>query len=293
MNHLCAPMFAVLFALTGLTGVSAKSPSTVANKSLLWKISGKDLNKPSYLFGTMHIICPDDYIWTKKMEEALTKSEKVCFEMDMDAPAVMMSVATGLIDPSGMTLLDHFGAENYKKVSDYMRDSLGINIMLFNTMRPTILPVLFSEKSSHCQVTVSYEDKIMQAAKSAGKEIQGLEYPEDQIALLNTLPADSVIKDIMDIVNGTKNEDTNYYKMIAAYKSQDITALHDLINASQDMGDNPGVFIDDRNIKWIPRMVDMMDQNSMFFAVGAGHLWGDNGVINLLRKEGYTVTPIK
>lgn len=293
MSYFYASVFAVMLLLAGIADTNAKSPSTVSNKSLLWKISGKDLNKPSYLFGTIHIICPEDYLWTKKMEDALAKAEEVCFEMDMDAPAVMMSVATGLIDPSGKTLKDYFGEEDYKKVAKYMQDTLGISIMMFNTMRPTILPVIFSGKSSHCDLTVSYEDKIMQTAKVAGKNIQGLENPEEQIALLNTLPVDSVIKDIMDIVNGTKFEDTNYAKLIAAYKSQDVVALHDLINTSHDLGENEAIFIDERNIKWVPRMIEMMDQKSMFFAVGAGHLWGENGVINLLRKEGYIVTPVK
>lgn len=293
MSHFYASVLAALFIITGTVDTNAKSPSTVSNKSLLWKISGKDLDKPSYLFGTMHIICPEDYFWSKKMEEALAKAEEVCFEMDMDAPAVMMSVATGLNDPNGKTLEDHFGKESYIKIANYMRDTLGIDILMFNNMRPTILPVLFSTKSSHCDSTVSYEDKIMQTAKAAGKDVQGLENPEEQIALLNALPIDSVIKDIMDIVNGTKVEDTNYAKLIAAYKAQDVSALHDLINASNDLGSNAGIFIDDRNIKWVPRMIEMMDQKAMFFAVGAGHLWGENGVIGLLKKEGYTVTPVR
>lgn len=293
MSYFYAPVFAVLFLFAGIADTSAKSPSAVSNKSLLWKISGKDLDKPSYLFGTMHIVCPQDYIWTKKMEEALAKAEEICFEMDMDAPAVMMSVSTGLVDPSGKTLKDFFGEEDYKKVAAYMHDTLGIEIMLFNNMRPTILPVLFSSKSSHCDNTISYEETIMKTAKAAGKEIQGLENPEEQIALLNTLSADSVIKDIKDIVNGTKFEDTNYVKLISAYKSQDVVALHDLINTSHDLGENEAIFIDERNMKWVPRIIEMMDQRSMFFAVGAGHLWGENGVINLLRKEGYTVIPVK
>ncbi len=293
MNRLCAPTLLFLSLLTSYVQGFAQPSEDKNNKSLLWKISGGDLNKPSYLFGTIHIVCPENYIWTDKMETAFQRSEEVCFEMDMDDPAVMLSVSEGLKDNSGKTLKDYFSPDDYTRLSDYMHDSLGMSIMMFNNMRPSILPFIFSGKSSHCEVSVSYEDKIMAAAHTAGKDVKGLEKPAEQIALFNILPADSVIKDVMDIVNGVKKEDTNYHKLIAAYISQDIPALYEMIRATNDLGSNASAFIDDRNIKWVPRMVDMMDQKSMFFAVGAGHLWGDNGVINLLKKEGYIVSPVK
>lgn len=293
MKRLCAPTLLFLSLLTGYVQSCAQPSNDKMNKSLLWKISGKDLVKPSYLFGTIHVVCPENYIWTDKMEAAFKKCDEVCFEMDMDDPVVMLSVSEGLKDNSGKTLKDYFTPEDYAKLSTYMRDSLGMSIMMFNTMRPAILPFIFSGKSSHCEVSISYEDTLMKAAHSAGKDVKGLENPEEQIALFNILPADSVIKDVMNIVNGVKQEDTNYHKLIAAYTSQDIPALYEMIRATNDLGSNADAFIDERNIKWVPRMVDMMDQKSMFFAVGAGHLWGDNGVINLLKKEGYTVSPVK
>ena len=293
MKRLYAPTLLFLSLLTGYVQSCAQPSNDKMNKSLLWKISGKDLIKPSYLFGTIHVVCPENYIWTDKMEAAFKKCNEVCFEMDMDDPVVMLSVSEGLKDNSGKTLKDYFTPEDYAKLSIYMRDSLGMSIMMFNTMRPAILPFIFSGKSSHCEVSISYEDTLMKAAHSAGKDVKGLENPEEQIALFNILPADSVIKDVMNIVNGVKQEDTNYHKLISAYTSQDVPALYEMIRATNDLGNNADAFIDERNIKWVPRMVDMMDQKSVFFAVGAGHLWGDNGVINLLKKEGYIVSPVK
>lgn len=293
MKRLCTPTLLFLSLLASYTQGYAHPPEDKKNKSLLWKISGKDLINPSYLFGTIHVVCPENYIWTDKMEAAFQKSEEVCFEMDMDDPAVMLSVSAGLADKSGKTLQDYFTPDDYTKLSNYVRDSLGMSIMMFNNMRPAILPFIFSGRTSHCEVSISYEDTLMKTAHSTGKDVKGLENPEEQIALFNILPADSIVKDIMDIVNGVKQEDTNYHKLIAAYTSQDIVALYDMIRATNDLGDNADAFIDERNIKWVPRMIEMMDQKSVFFAVGAGHLWGDNGVISLLSKEGYTVTPVR
>ena len=289
------PFSAILLLLLIVTGKSgiATAQAASGDKSLLWQVSGKGLDKPSYIFGTIHIICSSDYIWTSKMQQAFQKAQEICFEMDMDDPAVMMTIAMGLMDNSGKTLEDYFKPEDYKKLSNYIRDTLGMSISMLESMKPTILPIIFTGKSSHCKTTVSYEEKLMDAARKAKKNIVGMEKPEEQIELFNKLPTDSVIKEVMDMVNGIDQEDTTYNKMINAYKTQDLPALDDLINRSKELDDNMTAFVDERNIKWIPRMVDMMDQKSMFFAVGAGHLWGENGIINLLRKEGYAVKPLR
>ena len=273
------PFSAILLLLLIVTGKSgiATAQAASGDKSLLWQVSGKGLDKPSYIFGTIHLICSSDYIWTSKMQQAFQKAQEICFEMDMDDPAVMMTIAMGLMDNSGKTLEDYFKPEDYKKLSNYIRDTLGMSISMLESMKPTILP----------------EEKLMDAARKAKKNIVGMEKPEEQIELFNKLPTDSVIKEVMDMVNGIDQEDTTYNKMINAYKTQDLPALDDLINRSKELDDNMTAFVDERNIKWIPRMVDMMDQKSMFFAVGAGHLWGENGIINLLRKEGYAVKPLR
>ena len=289
------PFSAILLLLLIVTGKSgiATAQAASGDKSLLWQVSGKGLDKPSYIFGTIHLICSSDYIWTSKMQQAFQKAQEICFEMDMDDPAVMMTIAMGLMDNSGKTLEDYFKPEDYKKLSNYIRDTLGMSISMLESMKPTILPIIFTGKSSHCKTTVSYEEKLMDAARKAKKNIVGMEKPEEQIELFNKLPTDSVIKEVMDMVNGIDQEDTTYNKMINAYKTQDLPALDDLINRSKELDDNMTAFVDERNIKWIPRMVDMMDQKSMFFAVGAGHLLGENGIINLLRKEGYAVKPLR
>jgi uncharacterized protein YbaP (TraB family) len=288
-------LISLFIALLFFTAPSrAVSPADTSGKSLLWQISGKDLVKPSYLFGTIHMICPDDYIWSTKMQQAFSKADDICFEMDLDDPAVMMTIATGMLDNSGKTLQDYFSAADYKKLSAYIKDSLGLTIEMFSTMKPMILPMIFTGKSAYCDIPVSYEEKLTQSAKEQKKDIAGIETPEEQIAVLNSMPVDSVVKEVMDIVNGVEQEnDSLFGQLMTAYKTQDLPTLYELMHRSKDLENEMGAFLDDRNIKWIPRMIDMMDKRSMFFAVGAGHLWGEKGVIHLLRAEGYIVTPVR
>ena len=279
--------------LTVLLNLTAGAQQTETNKSLLWRISGKELSKPSYLFGTIHMICKDDYLWTEKMKTTLDKSDKVCFEMDLDDNTVMMQVATGLIDHSGKKLRDYFTPDQYTLIAKYVKDSAGMDIAMFESMKPVALQTMIATKSSMCDNQVSYEDQIMQTAIKDKKEILGLEEPKEQLDALESIPTDSVIKELMDVVANNKSDDAEYTQLISAYKNQDIPALYKIITATKELGEDMGVFLDERNKKWIARMENKMKPSSVFFAVGAGHLWGNNGVINLLRTQGYKVEPIK
>src|ERR1700744_1666000 len=100
--------FTLLIAFFSNLTVQAQENTGNEYHSLLWRISGKGLDKPSYLFGTMHLICADDFIWTSKMRESLEKSKKVCFEMDLDDPKTMMDVAAGMMDKDGKKLSSYF-----------------------------------------------------------------------------------------------------------------------------------------------------------------------------------------
>ena len=278
-------------ALTLLTNLSSQAQeSKTNNKSLLWKISGKGLTKPSYLFGTMHLICVQDYVWTDKMKTSLDKSDKICFEMDLNDPGLMMQATTGLLDNSGKKLRDYFTPEQYELVRRYLKDSLGMDIAMFSQMKPIALQTMISTKSVSCDNTVSYEDSIMKTGLKSNKQILGLEEPKEQLDVLERIPVDTVIKELLEAIQSTSSAaDTEYTQLINAYKRQDVPLLYSLVTRSKDLSADMGAFLDERNIKWIPRMAAKMDKTSVFFAVGAGHLWGDNGVINLLRKNGYKV----
>lgn len=271
----------------------AQHTNSSDNKSLLWRISNKSMNKPSYLFGTIHAICPDDYLWTDSMDACLQKTDEVCFEMDISDPQVMMQVAAYMIDASGKKLKDYFTPQQYSKLENYIKDSLGMDINMVSQMKPVALTSLFITKSTNCKAPVMYEERISEEAKKLKIPIAGLEEPQDEIDIMEKIPVDSVIKELIAMTDGKPDDLAAYAELVHAYKTQDLPTLYKLINNSKESGIDMGIFINDRNRKWIGKMTDKMDQRAVFFAVGAGHLWGEKGVINLLRKKGYTVVPVK
>ena len=292
-----------LIAVSTFTFAYAQNPKKHSNnnppvdtfsRSLLWRISGNGLQKASWLFGTIHMICPRDYFWTISMQLSLDSSQVVCFEMNLDDPSIMVEAASSMIDTSGKTLKDYFTDEQYKKLEKYVNDSLGMPISTFQSMKPIALDMLMTSKNMSCSNPVSYEENILEDAKKSNKTITGLEEAKEQIAILESIPVDSIIKDMMENIKGdTSYNNNNYDDLVAAYKKQDLGSLYTLLQQSNDIGTDMGVFLDDRNKKWIGRIEAKMKTKPVFFAVGAGHLWGPNGVIALLRKKGYTVEAVR
>lgn len=285
-------VFIVFLLLAGICSYG-QAPA-VLEHTLLWKISGKDAQGTSYLFGTMHMICVDDYVWNTAMQKSFSASEKVCFEMDLDDPQVMMQVATGMIDQSGKKLKDYFTDVQYQLLKQYIKDSAGLDIAMFEQMKPIALQTIMGFSQAGCTSQTSYEDSLSKTATQSGKEIIGLEDAREQLDVLESLPTDSVIADIVSMLNHTARQDETEYKaLISAYTHQDLNTLYRLISNSKSLGAELPVFLDDRNKRWIPRMASKMKQSTVFFAVGAGHLAGPNGVISLLRAAGYKVEAVK
>jgi uncharacterized protein YbaP (TraB family) len=116
---------------------------------------------------------------------------------------------------------------------------------------------------------------------------------EDQLAVFDAIPDSLEIRSIMNMVNDFDAQKKEFNRMSTIYKSQDLEALYQLIAESPEMMGSQELLLDHRNRNWIPVMDSAMKKTSTFFAVGAGHLGGNQGVLELLRKQGYSVKPIQ
>lgn len=261
-------------------------------KSLLWKITGNGLTKPSYIFGTIHIICPDDYVWTPTMQYALKQSEQVVFEMDMDDPSLQAQMTKGMMTKDGKKLKDYYTEEEYKRLNDVAVKN-GIPLAMLQNIEPFGLISFLYMKASSCQIPDSYEGNIMKLAQKDDKEILGLESLDEQLKVIDGMDNDSIAKQVLKIVDDLDSFKITFQSMLTLYKKQDLPALHNLFLESPDYKDDLDALLYSRNKKWVPIMSSLAEAKPTFFAVGAGHLWGQDGVIDLLQKSGYTLTAIK
>jgi uncharacterized protein len=281
---------ALLILAAGVVGFGQKPAS-----ALLYKVSGKGLTKPSYILGTFHAICPTDMVPIEKLSRYVDETEQLYLELDLDDPAIMFSMAQALQLPAGKTLKELYTEEQYSKVGGLLKDSVGVPIDAVKSIRPSMLAVMVitSPKFAGCK-PAAVDTLIMKAATESKKPVYGLETVETQIAALNSQPLEKQASDLLTIAEDPQRSISELKELMATYKEQDSDKLFAI--TAKEMGKDANFrkrLLDDRNMDWIPKMQKNMAEKPTFFAVGAGHLGGKNGVIALLKAKGYKLTPIR
>jgi uncharacterized protein YbaP (TraB family) len=288
-----------ILMLTSFTSLNAQSgKQKPLEKSLLWEISGNGLTKPSYLYGTIHMICKDDAALGDSLVAAIERSDRVYFEVDMDNLMEMLSAFKDFKMKNDTTLADLLSKEDYKKVKEYMESkSALLPFSQLETYKPMLASSLLMESGIGCEESVAMEQLILEVAKKNRKRIEGLETMSYQASIFDSIPyklqAQQLLKYVTD--SGDKSgSDREFEEMTNAYKEQDIEKLGKFV-ATDDggLGNYEDILIYHRNRNWVEKLRKIMPEKALTIAVGAGHLAGEKGVIKLLRKEGYTVRPVK
>ncbi|MCF0064347.1 TraB/GumN family protein [Dyadobacter chenwenxiniae] len=281
----------LLSVLLLITCFFATAQAPVEN-SLLWEITSPGQAKPSYLFGTIHLICPADFSLSDSLRATLARSEQVALEIDMDDPGMMASMMKSMNMSGGNELKKLVTEQEYAKLSTFYKDSVGVGIDMFEKAKPFILMGPLFNAVLSCQPQ-SYEMSLVELAGKQKSEVIGIETLEEQMAIFDTIPYKDQIKTIIAMIDSLPQARKEFSNLVALYKSQRINDLYNLMMASNyGMDGNEEVMLFARNKKWVPRIKKIAAEKPTFFAVGAGHLGGNRGVISLLRKAGFKVRAI-
>lgn len=278
-----------------------KEVADTLENSLLWEITGNDLEKTSYLYGTIHMIAKDDFFVTENTEKAIAETERMTFEInmeDMNNMGMMMSMMMNAFMKDGGSLKKLLTTEEYGMVKAKF-DEIGLPIALFDKVKPMFTSMMTSMDMSGGNPmegngdVVSYEMEFMEKAKAQKMEMQGLETVEYQMSMFDSIPYEVQARMLVESVQvgeTPEGETDQMAEMVNLYKTQNLNGLSKLISAEEGgMGDYEDILLVNRNKNWIPIMGEQMKTKATFFAVGAGHLGGEQGVIRLLRNAGYTV----
>ena len=278
--------YSIMFLLSLFFSFAAQAQS-----SLLYEVSGNDLEQPSYLFGTIHLMCPDDIRLSETLQEKLTASEQLVLELDFDEPGMMQEMQQKVMLPEGQTLRDIMNEEDFTLVSQFFQDSLSLPMTALERFSPIALYGVLGMQIMHCQPG-SYEASLTQLAQQSEQEVVGLETIDEQVAAFNRIPTEEQVELLTESIRDYEQSSSEFHALTKAYQSQDIGQIQKISQEAVDRtkGMEQHLLID-RNRAWVPKMIDMMDQTT-FFAVGAAHLGGEEGLLNLLEEAGYTVTAV-
>lgn len=292
-KHLLHPGNALLCLFLLLSGGISSQAQEKKNNSLLWEISGNGLAQSSYLFGTIHMICKEDFVLSNIVKEKFKSSKQIYLELDMDDPKLQLTMMQLMQLPGKETLQEKMGAKNFNKLDSFAKKEMNMSLAAFAKFKPLMLMSLLAQRSVGCQAIESYENTFVKMSREQKKELLGLERVEDQVAVFDAIPDSIEIESIMNMVNDFEKAKREFKQMSAIYLSQDLDSLYQLMVDAPEMLGSQELLLDGRNRNWIPVMVSAMKNSSTFFAVGAGHLGGSQGVLELLRKQGYQVRALR
>lgn len=289
--------FLSVFALAITIGVPAtgQNKSNPLPKALLWEISGQGLTQPSYLFGTIHAICPENFVLTDAVKEKMARTERLSLEVDMDAPNFMIELQQAAVLPEGKTLRSFFSEKDYALLHGYFNKTMSLNLDQLDRMKPFMLHSMLLSQLTEC-TAISYEESLMKLAQQQGKEVIGLETVAEQLGAIDRMPANVQTNMLTKMISNMDDARNTYQKMVKLYVQQDLAGLESLSReeySDEDYHVYEEIFLVNRNKRWIPVMEREARIQPTFFAVGAGHLTGENGLLELLRQRGYTVLPVQ
>lgn len=279
----------LVMVLGFLFGISSAQTN---EKSLLWKISGNGLEHDSYLYGTIHITC--DATLPQKVKTALDKTDQLCLELDMDDTNMQTEMMGGMMMKDGVTMQSLASKEDFKIVDTFLTKNLGFSAKMLNTLKPFMVSAMLYPKMISCEMQ-SVESELMKIAKKQKEETIGLETVTEQLNVFDAIPYQDQMNELVKTAKSDLDKDRNELnKMLELYKTEDIEALYAFTQQSENVltSQFDDELLNSRNQNWIARMHKIAQNKATFFGVGAAHLGGEKGVINLLRKQGFTVEAI-
>ena len=270
-----------------------------SNAQLLWKVSGNGLKNSSYILGTHHVASSDICDMIAGFDAAYKAIEQVYGEVEtekMNSATAQMKILSNSFMPKGQKMSSLFTEEQAVKINEFLKPILGAELPAFDKFKPvtltSMIQVLLAQKLSPDFDAKKAIDSHMQAkAKKDNKATKGLETIEFQINLLYGTPLEDQAKELLEMAEMGPKAEESIIQLTESYLKQDLDALLKIMMEDSEPEELEDILYA-RNRNWIGLMKDIMTQAPTMFVVGAGHLPGDLGVLNLLNKEGYKVEPV-
>ena len=279
---------------------------------ILYRISGNGLESPSYIVGTYHFAPASFADSIPGMHQAMEETTQVCGELDM-MDAFKPENAARLLQtqtlPEGVTLSSLLTEDQLKRLNPLLLEVLGADLndedfaeqlesMNPVTVSTTLTTMSYMKKFAAFNPMDLIDNYFQSQALKNGKTVQGFETVDFQIGVLYNAPLQKQVEDLMCTVDNYEAVMEMTDRITDAYFSQDLQTIEEVFEeeASFDCSNSPDdydILIYDRNRNWVEVMPAMMAEKPTLFAVGAGHLGGEQGVLKLLEGLGYTIEGVK
>lgn len=274
-----------------------------ASAQLLWKVSGNNLGRPSYIMGTYHFAPSTMMDKIPGMQRALEGCDIVVGEIAQESlaePESQLKMAQALMAHPDSTLDKLYTREEYRIIETVFNKyfgSMGVKLSQMNSVKPMAI-ITQMQAMQALKYFPNYDpaELIDMAVQKRGLEMgrpsQGLETIEDQVDLLFNTPISEQATSLLELCKTDDKFLMLSSALVEAYMEQDLDKIYAVMTNPEIGGDDPEAYealLFDRNRLWVERLVKMMPERACLVCVGAGHLPGNQGLLQLLRDRGYTI----
>ena len=274
---------------------------------LLWKVSGNGLGRPSYILGTHHMAPASLIDQIQGLDAAIEGCDIVVGEIEKDiltSPEVQARMAQAMIAPIDSTLDKLYTQDEYRIVEQVFNkyfSTMGVKLSQMKTLKPSAISTQLQAMQAikyfpNFNANEQIDIKVQERANEAGRPSAGLETIEEQIDLLFNGPLTEQAKGLLEACKQDEFFQKQSVALADAYMSQDLDQMLAVMTDATMGGDSEedmDALIYNRNRNWVEKLVKMMPERAALVCVGAGHLPGDQGLLQLLRDRGYTVEPMQ
>lgn len=288
--------FSLIVSFLSINAAAQNKAVIPSNSGLLWEVSGKGLKEPSYLFGTYHLVGKNFLDTLPAITGYLKKAGTVVGEVVMEDEVTMDQKLMPLMLLENNSLDKILSPIEFAEVDSFLRARASMNLSMLNVLKPAAVQIMLAAFIAPKNVSPQNPGLDMHfqtEAKKAGKEVLGFETVEQQGAIL----FDSSLQRQKELLLKTVREHERMIResneLFEQYKRQDLKALEQgLLDNDDYTPQEMNSLIAKRNKNWMEKIPELMAKGSVFMAVGAGHLVGEEGLISLLRHRGYVVRPL-
>ncbi len=264
-------------------------------QSALYKVEGNGLKQPSYIFGTINFLPQFGFFIPEEVKKAIEDSDVYVTKLSLK-PKVQRKFTEAVKIPNNGSVDQYLNETDQKKLQTIIETYGGRN-QAYNNFYSHLQPIILvtSTTALTLQNNIVYpEMELEDIAKDSKLKLVSLSNVDDEIEAFKQFPIEDQVEALKYTINNFDDHIKEYKKMVRRYhKEQDLEFVKKVtFKATNESDLFRKVYYDDRTISWIPKIKKLIKSKSAFIALGVPHLVGDKGVVELLRKEGFTVSPV-
>jgi len=258
------------------------------SNSLLWELSLSNRSESSYLYGTIHLQEVPLFFRIPEIKACIDLTEVFMAEFPLDDIASDEMNAYNL--PSGQNWKDYLTLKHYQKLEKCFLKYFAIDINHFNQLLPLVMEQVILDTMIREHSGQSMDFALWYYAKARGKKLLGAESKESQLNILENFPKSAQFKNLKKIARNPAAYKVKITKAKNAYFDQDLRKL--TRQSVSSLGKMKKILVYDRNSKIADAIMAVMSHQSLTCAIGAGHLYGQKGVLRILKKKGIHIKPV-